>query len=763
MTRFGLVCFAFMIAACSLKADYTGTLYECGPGGACPDGHVCIDQRCVPTEPEPAACAVAMAAGADHTCAIRTDGTAWCWGRNDFRQLGDGPAKLEDHTSPVQVAAPMSGPALPRFTAITGGTDHSCALGADGTVWCWGHNVAGQLGNNTMNDSGAPVLVSDVTSAIAIAAGRAHNCAVLRDGSVTCWGANNAGQLGNGNMNGMPVSTPATIQGLGGVTAVAAGGDTTCAVTDQGALSCWGANTVGQLGDGTSSLHTKPNAVPIDGAVVSVAVGHDFTCALTGTGSVLCAGQNLQGQLGQGNLINPPVPGKPMQVALPGNSVAITAGDEFACSLDAQARVWCWGADDNNQLADPIGSNDLSHSVPALTTYQGVKDLVGGGAHLCARSAAGGITCSGYNGHGQLGDGRRTTQGAPQPAPGLAGVQTIDGGGASMCATLGDSTVTCWGDDRFGQLGDGSRNERTAPTLVEQVGTATQVAVGGDFACALRDDKTAMCWGGNDTGELGDGTPETHGLPRPVIDKSGSPLGDLSELAASGLHACALGASGVSCWGNNVNTPASVTGLPAGVHGIAVGAKHACGIDSNKVWCWGDNSLGQLGAGNSLPTTAPVMVVMLGLVDQISAAASYTCAHVVADGSVWCWGNNSDGELGDNVTTRSATPVQAMGLSGTTKVVAGGSHACALKSDQSVSCWGANALGQLGDASYASHLTPMPIPGLSHVLDLSASDGSVCALLEAGNVSCWGDDRRGQLGDGIVAEQSPVAPLLPCP
>jgi alpha-tubulin suppressor-like RCC1 family protein len=128
--RYGLICLALATSACSLKADYSGTLYQCDPNGECPDQFACIENRCVPTDPPASECTNAVTAGREHACAIRSDGTAWCWGRNDYGQLGDG--TNTDRTAPVMV----SGTKLPKFTAIASGNNHSCAVGADGTVWC---------------------------------------------------------------------------------------------------------------------------------------------------------------------------------------------------------------------------------------------------------------------------------------------------------------------------------------------------------------------------------------------------------------------------------------------------------------------------------------------------------------------------------------------------------------------------------------------------------------------------------------------------
>ena len=245
----GVLC---ALSACSLNVDYTGTLFACDPDGACPAHYVCQDMRCVPTEPAPAACAIAVGAGDGHSCAIRKDGTAWCWGNNDFGQLGDG--TTTDRTVPVAVA----GTGLPRFQAIAGGDEHTCALGVDGSVWCWGHNNAFQLGNG-MSDFHTPVAVSNLSDAIAIASGAAHTCAIRADHSVVCWGNNDDGQIGNGANNNQ--SAPSPIDSLHGVTAIAAGGDATCAVDGNQQLWCWGDNQHGQLGDGTREAHAVPAIV----------------------------------------------------------------------------------------------------------------------------------------------------------------------------------------------------------------------------------------------------------------------------------------------------------------------------------------------------------------------------------------------------------------------------------------------------------------------------------------------------------------------
>src|SRR5262249_25541795 len=156
-----------------------------------PDGYACVNDQCILTgTAAPAAtCTSALGAGVSHACAIRSDGTAWCWGSNDFGQLGDN--TTTDRTSPVQATAP----GMPKLTALAGGLEHTCELGAAGTVWCWGHNDKAQLGTGA-GETHIPVRIPNLTGATAIVAGDRHACALV-NGSVMCWGDNGLGQIGD--------------------------------------------------------------------------------------------------------------------------------------------------------------------------------------------------------------------------------------------------------------------------------------------------------------------------------------------------------------------------------------------------------------------------------------------------------------------------------------------------------------------------------------------------------------------------------------
>jgi alpha-tubulin suppressor-like RCC1 family protein len=239
----------------------------------------------------------ALATGDYHTCALTAAGGVLCWGANYGGQLGDG--TTTDRLIPTPVSGLDSGVA-----AITAGSSHTCALTAVGDVLCWGSNHSDELDNGTSgleNNRLTPTPVSGLGSGVAaITAGGYHTCALTAAGGVLCWGANYGGQLGDGSAADR--LTPAPVSGLAsGVAAITAGGYHTCALTAADGVLCWGSNWSGQLGDGTTTDRLTPAPVSGLGSVVTaIAAGGEHTCALTAAGAVLCWGSNWSGQLGDG-------------------------------------------------------------------------------------------------------------------------------------------------------------------------------------------------------------------------------------------------------------------------------------------------------------------------------------------------------------------------------------------------------------------------------------------------------------------------------
>ena len=250
---------------------------------------------------------VSAISGGFHTaCALMTSGRVKCWGQNQFGELGDGTTTPSD--TPVDVLEEPDGPPLSGAVAISaGGDSHTCVLTAVGGVKCWGSNSSGQLGDGTINSRTTPVDVVGLDSAVAaVAAGAAHTCVLTDTGGAKCWGYNSFGGLGNGEATFAPTITPQDVLGLEtGVAAIspAGTGAHTCALLVTGGVKCWGYNFFGQVGDGTegpgAERLTPVDVLGLSSGVVAVSAGALHTCALTDTGAVTCWGAAEPGNFGQ--------------------------------------------------------------------------------------------------------------------------------------------------------------------------------------------------------------------------------------------------------------------------------------------------------------------------------------------------------------------------------------------------------------------------------------------------------------------------------
>jgi len=361
----------------------------------------------------------------------------------------------------------------PTLTAVTGGDFHSCALTANGGVKCWGRNNWGQLGDGTTTDRSTPVDVIGLTSGVvALDAGGGHTCALMASGGVKCWGDNYWGQLGNGwssTTSSTPVDVLATWPAppLSGVVAIAAGGNHTCALMASGGVKCWGYNSSGQLGDGSSSYHTVPvNVDGLSSGVMAITAGAEHSCALTTGGGVKCWGNNDYGQIGDGTTHN-----RKRQVDVSGlmsGVTAISATGWHTCALMTGGGAKCWGNNGNGRLGDGttiqrLTPVDVRVSVggPPLS---GVMIISAGLTHTCAVTTGGGAKCWGSNGFGRLGDGTTTQRLTPVDVSGLtSGVGAITASGNHTCAATTGGVVKCWGYNLYGQVGDGTTTNRNAP------------------------------------------------------------------------------------------------------------------------------------------------------------------------------------------------------------------------------------------------------------------------------------------------------------
>ena len=331
--------------SCGLTAD--GSAYCWGRNASGQLGDGITVQRNIPTPVSGNLSFKSISAGeGGHTCAVTTTGAGYCWGVNGSGQLGIG--STNNQSTPTPVTGGLS------FSMISGGYGFSCGLTTAGAGYCWGQDAYGQLGDGTnVTARTSPTSVSGARTYSSMSAGSEHACAITAGGTVYCWGHNDLGAIGDGTNTDRSVPTA-----VGGTFAsFVAGTLFTCALNSTGTAYCWGKNhNFAQLGDGTYTDRGVPTAVAGGRTYTSISVGGTSACGSTSTGSY-CWGQGTSGQIGDGTTSSRTTPGL---VSGGLNFSSVTAGNSFACGTTASGS-YCWGLNDQGQLGDDSSTN---RSVP---------------------------------------------------------------------------------------------------------------------------------------------------------------------------------------------------------------------------------------------------------------------------------------------------------------------------------------------------------------------------------------------------------------
>lgn len=691
--------------------------------------------------------------GHEFSCSLGPEGGASCWGSNEFGQLGQREGSFSVRTTPVPV--PSAGRGLRRLAV---GGFHACAVTASSGVTCWGRDLGGALGDGPGNGGPTAVVVPGLSGVAGLAAGAAHTCALLDSGAVRCWGLNEDGQVGN-DARSAEVDSPVEVVGLGGpVRAIAAGAGHSCAILLDGRVMCWGDNSEGQLGDGSTTDRLRPVLVQgLPGPVRVLALGGRASCALTEAGALFCWGPQYPLAAFEGGSLR--------ARAYPGfesGGIDVDAGVFHFCVLDADGSVECFGDGSDGQFGTgPIDSGLEPGNVIGLAPN--VVQISAGGHHSCARNRAGGVQCWGLNTKGQLGTDSITRRLVPTQVVGLtSGVDKVVAGQFHSCALSLAGGVECWGGNDQNSLGDGTGQVRLTPVEVVGLQAGVRVLATGSFhTCAINASRRVQCWGANFDGRLGNGNLLNSAMP---VDVQGLGNVDALALALGDSHACAVLAGGaVKCWGTNAFgqlgdgttqdrlAAVDVVGLGSGVRAISAGYANTCAITSGgALKCWGANGAGQLGDGTRINRSAPVDVVGLGSGVLIAGSGEQHSCAVVTGGAVKCWGFSFFGRiLGDESTSDRSVPGDVPSLRSGVVGLAVGSYATCVRLDTgAMACWGAVPIG---DNTEISRGLRTGVAGLGR--DVSDIDvgfgGQLCAVMN-GAAKCWGENGFGQVGDGTT-------------
>jgi alpha-tubulin suppressor-like RCC1 family protein len=365
----------------------------------------------------------------------------------------------------------------------------------------------------TEHVSGTATVTVTTISFASVTAGDNHSCGLTTSGAAYCWGGNSSGQLGNGSTD--PSLVPAPVIGGLTFTALDVGSEDSCGLTTSGAAYCWGNNQIGQLGNGTSgSFSSAPVAVTGGLTFTAVSVGSLHTCGVTTAGSAYCWGRNGNGELGVGTTTGPETctltgssqqcSTAPVQVVAPGGLTftMVSAGYDHTCAVTSSGAAYCWGF-----AAPGDGTSHVSSFPVAVSgglTFMSVT--ADGWDYTCGLVTSGAAYCWGF---GILGDGSDNPSLVPVAVAGGLTFTTVTMGYQHACGVATGGAAYCWGANYLGQLGTGSTDFSRVPVAVSGGLTFTTVTSGSTSSCGITNGGAAYCWGANYAGQLGNGSANT--------------------------------------------------------------------------------------------------------------------------------------------------------------------------------------------------------------------------------------------------------------
>jgi alpha-tubulin suppressor-like RCC1 family protein len=420
---------------------------------------------------------------------------------------------------------------------------------------------------------------------------------------------------------------------------------------------------------------------------------------------------------------------------------SISAGGSHTCAVAVDGTGWCWGSNGSGELGGG-GADQLEHRVPQRVTGAGPwQTIQAGAAATCAIASAGSAWCWGVNHGGQLGDGSTTDRYLPVVVSGGLTFTSISTPQDNVCGVVNGGSAYCWGQNYYGKLGDGTREARLTPTPVQGgLNFSDMSTTSFYFSCGLTTGGSAACWGANYGGYLGYDTVYYNTSPYPVAGGHA-----FVQLSAEYYRGCGLEGNGnVHCWGfkrfHHSGKESSVPVLepaPVTFASFGEGGEHACGLTAlGEAWCWGANTEGQLGNGRTGTQNVeyPATRVAGGLTFTSLSVGQYHTCGLVASGAAYCWGDNQAGSLGTGSSLGEVTTPELVTGNHLFTSISVRSSSCAIDDTGAAWCWG---WGALGNGSTFS-ATPVPVSGGLVFESIFLGRSKTCGIA-GGETYCWGD------------------------
>jgi alpha-tubulin suppressor-like RCC1 family protein len=709
----------------------------------------------------------------------------WTWGYGDNGQLGN--ESITDTSTPVTTFSGGS-----NWKQVSSGTYFASAIKTDGTLWTWGSNSRGQLGNREISDKFTPITTfAGGTDWKQVSSAYGHIAAIKTDGTLWTWGSGYASKLGIISIanRSTPVTTFAGGTNWSDVfsyepedlyTLSVGGGNSlvVSAIKTDGTLWTWGSGDFGGLGNGSNSNISTPVTTFAGGTNWKLtSVGFFHTAAIKTDGTLWIWGDNTSGALGNFQNIGTSTPITTFAGGT--NWKQVSSGDTATAAIKDDGTLWTWGSGFNGVL----GNADITSRSTPVTTFAGGtnwKQVNAGDNYIAAIKTDGTLWTWGLGNFGQLGDSTNNST-VSTPITTFAGGtdwKQVSSGNAHATAVKTDGTLWAWGLGSNGALGNAQTTNRSTPVTTFAGGTNwKQVSAGGYHTTAIKTDGTLWTWGPGSYGQLGNA--DTTSRSTPVTTFAGG-TGWKQSNAGYGLT-IALRDDGVNkelfTWGygnngalgntdiTNRSTPVTTFAggtnwsdvfsyEPEDLYTLSAGDDHTAAIKTDgTLWTWGENFNGELGNATEYYYIRTPITTFAGGTNwkQVSAGGIYTAA-IKTDGTLWTWGFGSQGQLGNANTTSRFTPVTtSAGGTNWKQVSAGNQHTAAIKTDGTLWTWGNGLSGRLGNADTTSRSTPITtFAGGTDWKQVTAGRQHTAAIKTDGTLWTWGSETSGQLGNTLI-------------
>ncbi len=671
-----------------------------------------------------------IGSGAEHVCRIDALGEMRCWGKNTSGQLGDGTKSRRN------VMTPVTGSHV--WKSVTVFRDTTCAIDTGSRLWCWGllGGVAG-----TPFQASEPTQAGSAADWVQVSVGEGHICGLHQDGALTCWGANSQGQLGVPSPTFAPVDAPVQVEPGTAWGVVAAGVGYTCAVKRDGSLWCWGANTYGNLGDGTLASRSTPTRVGSEVDWRTVDTGAFYTtCGIRLDGNLWCWGQNVYGQVVGGTDTKVVAPQKQ---AGPGGWRSVDSGSLSTCGTLFNDTVSCWGRIIGVD-ATPLGTGTLSEMGPVKDAAPSEPGAVGARfpTFVCAQTKDDSTWCWGQNNDGQLAIGSFANKAEPERV-GQATWSQIGPGAGYTCGLRQDGTLWCWGGGSAIQwplMSAGQPILVQSPVQVDPGNTWRSLSVGAADFCGVKNDKSLWCAGGDFSAKITQfGTDQKWAS----VDLGGGFYITTYWLLAAGLR------DDRSLWSfvDSTTQPVTQFGTLTDWDEVAISRAHACGRRAGSLWCW----------FQSKPSDAPRQVGTTSDWKLVRSSAQFTTLSATVpamgygirtDGTMWSWTATASAPL-------TPTPI-GQGTTWDTLDVGPG-FICAIATDHSLWCWGETDISVLlATGEIKRSPEPVRVGTSNDWAQIELGRAHLTALKTDGSLWAWGFGENGELGQGDAWRQTPT-------